>query len=83
VYSGAIGYLGAGGCCDLSVAIRTIAVAGGAATVGAGGAIVAQSDPDAELEEMLLKAAAPAAALREAAEKSQKRAQAPLLSTNL
>jgi len=63
VYSGAIGYLGAGGACDLSVAIRTIAIEGGTATVGAGGAIVLQSDPQAELEEMLLKAAAPARAL--------------------
>jgi para-aminobenzoate synthetase len=56
VYSGAIGYLGLGGGCDLSVAIRTIVLDGGAATVGAGGAIVMQSDPEAEYEEMLLKA---------------------------
>jgi para-aminobenzoate synthetase len=59
VYSGAIGYLGLGGGCDLSVAIRTIVLDRGRATVGAGGAIVLQSDPEAEYEEMLLKAAAP------------------------
>jgi para-aminobenzoate synthetase len=59
VYSGAIGWLGLGGAADLSVAIRTVVLAGGRATVGAGGAIVLDSDPGREYEEMLLKAAAP------------------------
>jgi para-aminobenzoate synthetase len=59
VYSGAIGWLGLGGGADLAVAIRTIVLAGGRATVGAGGAIVLDSDPEREYEEMLLKAAAP------------------------
>ena len=59
VYSGAIGWLGLGGAADLSVAIRTVVLAGGRATVGAGGAIVLDSDPEREYEEMLLKAAAP------------------------
>ncbi|HEX6782239.1 MAG TPA: aminodeoxychorismate synthase component I [Solirubrobacterales bacterium] len=59
VYSGAIGWLGLGGGADLSVAIRTIVLADGRATVGAGGAIVLDSDPEREYEEMLLKAAAP------------------------
>jgi len=59
VYSGAIGWIGLGGAADLSVAIRTIVLAGGRATVGAGGAIVLDSDPGREYEEMLLKAAAP------------------------
>jgi len=63
VYSGAIGWFGAGGACDLSVAIRTIVIEAGKATIGAGGAIVVDSDPEREIEEMLLKAAAPAAAL--------------------
>ncbi len=63
VYSGAIGWLGAGGACDLSVAIRTIVLEAGKATIGAGGAIVVDSDPEEEIAEMLLKAAAPAAAL--------------------
>ena len=63
VYSGAIGYFGLGGGCDLSVTIRTIVLDGAAATIGAGGAIVLQSDPEQEYEEMLLKAAAPLRAL--------------------
>lgn len=71
VYSGAIGYLGMGGGCDLSVAIRAIAIGDGEATIGAGGAIVAESEPEVELGEMLLKVGAPAAALR--APKARKR----------
>jgi para-aminobenzoate synthetase len=59
VYSGAIGYFGLGGGCDLSVTIRTIVLETGSATIGAGGAIVLQSDPEREFEEMLLKAEAP------------------------
>ena len=67
VYSGALGYLGLGGGRDLGVAIRAIVVEAGTATIGAGGAIVAQSAPEAEYEEMLLKARAPLRALDAAA----------------
>ena len=63
VYSGAIGYLGLSGGCDLSVAIRTIVIDGASTSIGAGGAIVLQSDPEEEYEEMLLKARAPMRAL--------------------
>jgi para-aminobenzoate synthetase len=63
IYSGAIGYLGLGGACDLSVAIRTIVIDRGQVSVGAGGAIVVDSDPEEEFEEMLLKARAPIGAI--------------------
>jgi para-aminobenzoate synthetase len=63
IYSGAIGYLGLGGACDLSVAIRTIVVDRGLVSIGAGGAIVVDSDPEEEFEEMLLKARAPIGAI--------------------
>ena len=63
VYSGAIGWFGLGGAADLSVAIRTIVLVDGRATIGAGGAVVLDSDPEREWEEMLLKAAAPLRAI--------------------
>jgi para-aminobenzoate synthetase len=64
VYSGAIGYFGLGGGCDLSVTIRTIVIDGDEATIGVGGAIVTQSDPDDEYREALLKGEAPMRAIR-------------------
>ncbi|WP_248505834.1 aminodeoxychorismate synthase component I [Streptomyces sp. D2-8] len=65
VYSGALGYFGCGGGADLSIVIRTAVVADGVMHLGAGGAIVLGSDPDAEYEEMLLKTAAPMRALHQ------------------
>jgi para-aminobenzoate synthetase len=63
VYSGAIGYFGADGVMDLSIVIRTIVMRPGRTTIGAGGAIVMQSDPEEEFDEILLKARAPMAAV--------------------
>jgi para-aminobenzoate synthetase len=63
VYSGAIGYFGLDGVVDLSIVIRTIVMRPGATTIGAGGAIVMQSDPGEEFAEIMLKARAPMAAI--------------------
>jgi para-aminobenzoate synthetase len=63
VYSGAIGYLGLSGGCDLNIVIRTIIVEQQTATLGVGGAIVMQSDAEDEYQEALLKALAPMAAI--------------------
>lgn len=58
IYSGAIGYLGADGSVDLGMTIRTIVFSGGRATIGVGGGITIDSNPEAELEETKLKAKA-------------------------
>jgi para-aminobenzoate synthetase len=58
VYSGALGFLAVNGTADLCVVIRTLVAAPDGLTIGAGGAIVAGSEPEAELDEMVLKARA-------------------------
>ena len=68
VYSGALGYLDVRGGMDLSVVIRTALVQKDRVLVHAGGAVVADSDPQAEYEESLLKARALWAALHAAEE---------------
>jgi para-aminobenzoate synthetase component 1 len=66
-YSGAVGYLDVRGGMDLSVVIRTLILQKGRAYLHVGGAVVADSDPDAEYRETLDKARAMLAALAVAA----------------
>ncbi|MEO1328463.1 MAG: anthranilate synthase component I [Pseudomonadota bacterium] len=58
VYAGAVGYFSAGGDVDTCIALRTAVVKDGAVYVQAGGGVVADSDPEAELQETVNKATA-------------------------
>jgi len=56
LFTGAIGYLGFGGC-EFNVAIRTFEIAAGRFELGVGGGITAESVPMAEWQECRIKAA--------------------------
>ncbi|MBB2958968.1 chorismate-binding protein [Pseudoclavibacter helvolus] len=58
VYAGALGVLGADGSTELSIVIRTAVRDARGWSIGAGGAIVLASDPEAETLEVELKASA-------------------------
>ena len=58
IYGGGIGYFGAGGDMDTCIALRTGVVKDGVLSVQAGGGVVLDSDPEAELQETLHKSRA-------------------------
>ena len=55
IYTGSLGYLSFSGGMDLNVAIRTIVIQGGRAEFHVGAGIVADSDPEGEYQETLVK----------------------------
>jgi anthranilate synthase component 1 len=55
-YTGSVGYLGRDGQMDLNILIRTMTVCGDTVSFAAGSGIVADSDPQRELEESRAKA---------------------------
>ena len=58
IYSGAFGYLGFDGSADFGMTIRTLVFEGNSASLGVGGGITIDSDPDSEFEETMLKSKA-------------------------
>lgn len=64
VYSGVLGWFGGDGYVDLSVVIRTLLLQGKRFEFQVGGAIVADSDPEKEWQETLVKASAICKVLR-------------------
>ncbi len=67
-YGGAVGYFGFSGAMDTCITLRTVVVKGNKCYIQAGGGIVADSDPDAEYQETLMKAGAMLDAIRLAEE---------------
>lgn len=55
-YTGSMGYLNRDGSCDLNILIRSFVMRGHELSFAAGGGIVADSDPERELEETRAKA---------------------------
>jgi anthranilate synthase component 1 len=58
IYAGGVGYFGAGGDMDTCIALRTAVVKDAMLHVQAGGGVVLDSDPEAELQETLHKSRA-------------------------
>ena len=58
LYTGSVGYLALDGSADLNIVIRTAIHKDGAYTLGVGGGITCESDPEFEYEETLQKAKA-------------------------
>ena len=72
-YAGVVGYVDFSGNVDTAIAIRTMVVGSGTASVQAGAGIVADSDPDAEHDECWNKASALLAAVPAARRMTAKR----------
>ena len=68
VYSGAVGYFDFAGGMDTAIALRTMVVRDGVASLQAGGGVVADSNPDNEFEESLHKMRALVRAIERAEE---------------
>jgi para-aminobenzoate synthetase component 1 len=66
VYTGAVGYVGFDGACELNLPIRTFTLTGDRAYFGVGGGVVADSSPAGEYQESLDKARGLIAALESA-----------------
>lgn len=58
IYSGAIGFLGLNGTAEFGMTIRTLVFDKNQITIGIGGGITSDSDPESELAETMLKAKA-------------------------
>jgi len=67
-YGGAVGYFSFSGAMDTCITLRTFVVKGDTAYIQAGGGIVADSDPDTEYRETLMKSQALLEAVRLAEE---------------
>jgi anthranilate synthase component 1 len=68
LYAGTVGYFGGNGDMDQAIAIRTLVFRGGTYQIQAGAGIVADSNPEAEYQEVLAKSAILRHALELAAE---------------
>ncbi|KAF5733754.1 Para-aminobenzoate synthase [Tripterygium wilfordii] len=65
IYSGSIVFFSYNQTFDLNIVIRTVVIHEGEAPIGAGGSIVALSNPEEVYDEMILKSRAPAKAVTE------------------
>jgi para-aminobenzoate synthetase component 1 len=71
VYTGSIGFIGIDGSACLNIAIRTIIISDGIAYAQTGGGIVADSNPQAEWQESVIKARALLAGIRSVGRKAK------------